>query len=51
MKNKGLYETCGMAEKVDGTNYNIVEWMKRNTWRSYGHDIGLLEKRMVKSVN
>ena len=35
--NKIMYEMCGMSSQANGVNCGVVEWVKRNTLRWFGH--------------
>ncbi len=37
--NENVYEKCGMGSQVNGVNYGVVQWMKRNTLKLFGHTI------------
>ncbi len=35
--NESVYERCGMGSQANGVNCGVVEWVKRNTLRWFGH--------------
>ena len=51
--NETVYERCGMSENERGVNCGVVEWVKRNTLRWFGHlermEDGELTKRVYES--
>ena len=48
--NREVYENFGMEEKAEGINCGVVEWVKRNTLRWYGHVRRMPEDRIAKKV-
>ncbi len=50
VSNERIYENFGMSEKKEGIKCGVVEWMKRNTLRWYGHVRRMEEDRLVKRV-
>ncbi len=37
LSNANVYERCGMRERGSGVGCGVVEWVKRNTLRWFGH--------------
>ena len=50
VSNERIYENFGMSERKEGMSCGVMEWMKRNTLRWYGHVNRLEEDRLVKRV-
>ncbi len=45
--NESMYERCGMGSHPNG----VVEWVKRNTLRWFGHIERLGSEEFVKQMN
>ena len=50
ISNEEVYERYGMAEEKPGVDCGVVEWVKRNALRWYGHVRRMPEERMTKKV-
>ena len=50
VSNEEVYEGYGMMDKASGVNCGVVEWVKRNALRWYGHVRRMPEERMTKRV-
>ena len=37
VRNENMHETCGMGTHTNGVLCSVVEWVKRNTFRSFVH--------------
>ncbi len=48
--NETVYERCGMGSQVRGVNCGVVEWVKRNTLRWFGHIERMGSEEFVKKV-
>ena len=48
--NESRYERCGMGTRANGMKCGVVEWVKRNTLRSFGHMVRKKSKGYVKKV-
>ncbi len=48
--NESVYERCGMGSQVNGVNCGVVEWVKRNTLRWFGHIERMGSEKFVKKV-
>ncbi len=48
--NESVYERCGMGSQANGVNCGVVEWVKRNTLRWYGHIERMGSEEFVKKV-
>ncbi len=48
--NESVYERCGMESHASGVNCGIVEWVKRNTLRWFGHNERIGNEEFVKKV-
>ncbi len=46
--NENVYERCGMGSRTNGVNCGVVEWMKRNTLRWFGHTERMGSEEFVK---
>ncbi len=47
---EGVYEKCGMGSQANGVNCGVVEWLKRNTLRWFGHIERMGSEELVKKV-
>ncbi len=45
-----MYGRCGMGSQASGVNCGVVEWVKRNTLRSFGHIERMGSEEFVKKV-
>ena len=50
MRNEEVYGCLGIAEGAVGVNCGVIEWVKRNTMRWYGHVQRMPEDRLAKQV-
>lgn len=50
MRNKEIYERCGMRERARGVTCGVAEWVQRSTFRWYGHMRRIMEETMAKGV-
>ncbi len=50
-RNKSIYERCGMGSHANGMNCGVMEWLKRNTLRWFGHIERMGSKEFVKKVD
>ena len=48
--NESVYNRFGMASKGEGMKCGVVEWVKRNTLRWFGHMERMDENEMTKRV-
>ena len=48
--NEVVYEKCGMGSCASGINCGVVEWVKRNTLRWFGHMERMKSEEFVKKV-
>ena len=48
--NESVYERCGMEREANGVNCGVVEWVKRNTFRWFGHTERMGNEEFVKKV-
>ncbi len=48
--NENVYERCGMRSHANGVDCGIVEWVKRNTLRWFGHIERMRSEEFVKKV-
>lgn len=48
VRNEEVYEGYGMADKASGVNCGVVEWVKWNALRWYGHVRRMPEETMAK---
>ncbi len=48
--NESVYNSCGMGSRANGVNCGVVEWMKRNTLRWFGHIERMGSEEFVKKV-
>ncbi len=48
--NESVYKRCGMGSQVNGVNCGVVEWVKRNTLRWFGHVERMGIEEFVKKV-
>ena len=52
--NERVYERLGMSSKGEGVKCGVVEWVKRNTLRWFGHiermDESVMTKKVYKSI-
>ncbi len=48
--NESVYERCGMGSQANGVNCRVVEWVKRNILRWFGHIERMVSKKSVKKV-
>ncbi len=46
-----MYERCGMGSQANGVNCGVVEWVKRNTLRWFGHTERMNNEEFVKKVH
>ncbi len=47
--NESVYERCGMGSRANGVTCGVVEWVKRNTLRWFGHT-DRMGNKFVKKV-
>ncbi len=45
-----MYERCGMRGRGNGVGCSVVEWVKRNTLRWFGHIKRMENEEFVKKV-
>ncbi len=45
-----MYERCGMGSHGNGVNCGVVEWVKRNTLRCFGHVERMGSEEFVRKV-
>ncbi len=45
-----VYERCGMGSQANGVHCGVVEWVKRNTLRWFGHIERMGSGEFVKKV-
>ncbi len=48
--NESMYERCGMGSRANGVNCGVVEWVKRNTLKWFGHIERMGSEKFVKKV-
>ncbi len=48
--NESVYERCGMGNHANGVNCGVVEWVKRNTLRWFGHTERMGSEKFEKKV-
>ncbi len=48
--NESVYESCGRGSRANGVNCGVVEWVKRNTLRWFGHIERKGSEEFVKKV-
>ncbi len=48
---ESVYESCGMGSHANGVNCGVVEWVKRNTLRWFGHIERMGSEEFVKKVH
>ncbi len=48
--NESVYERCNMRSHVNGVNCGIVEWVKRNMLRWFGHIERMGNEEFLKKV-
>ncbi len=48
--NESVYKRCGMGSQANGVNCGVVEWVKRNTKRWFGHVERMGSEEFVKKV-
>ncbi len=48
--NESMYERCGMGSQANGVNCGVVEWVKRNVLRWFGHIEMMGSEKLVKKV-
>ena len=48
--NETVYEGCSMGPYVNGVKCSVVEWVKRNTLRWFGHMERKKSEEFVKKV-
>ncbi len=48
--NESVYERCGMGSQVNGVNCEVVEWVKGNMLRWFGHTERMGSEELVKKV-
>ncbi len=48
--NESVYERCGMGSQANEVNCGVVEWVKRNTLRWFGHIERMGSEEFVKRV-
>ena len=44
--NESLYERCGIGPCANGVKCGVVEWMKQNTLKWFGH----MERKRVEEI-
>ncbi len=49
--NESVYERCDMGSHANGVNCGVVEWVKRNTLRWFGHFERMGSEEFVKKVH
>ncbi len=49
--NENMYERCSMCSHANGVNCGVVEWVKRNTLRWFGHIERMGSEEFVKKVH
>ncbi len=50
LSNRSVYERCGVRERGSGMGCGVVEWVKRNTLRWFGHIERMGNEEFVKKV-
>ncbi len=50
VSNESVYESCGMGSRANGVNCGVVEWVKRNTLRWFGHIEKMGSEEFVKKI-
>ncbi len=48
--NESIHERCGMASHTNGINCGVMEWVKRNMLRGFGHIERMRSEELVKIV-
>ncbi len=48
--NENEYERCGMESHANGVNCGVVEWVKRNTMRRFGHTERMESDEFIKNA-
>ncbi len=48
--NESVYERCGMSACVNEVNYGVVEWVKKNTLKWFGHVERMGSEEFMKKV-
>ncbi len=48
--NESVYERCGMRSCANGVSCGVVEWVKRNTLRWFGHNERMGKEEFVKKM-
>ena len=48
--NESVYERCGMSSQANRVNCGVVEWVKRNTLRWFGHIERMGNEEFVRKV-
>ncbi len=48
--NESMYERCEMGSQANGVNCGVVEWLKRNTLRWFGHIQRMGSEEFVRKV-
>ncbi len=49
--NESIYERCDMGSCANGVKCGVVEWVKRNTLRRFGHIERMESEEFVKKVH
>ncbi len=49
-RNESMYERCGMGNHANGMNCGVVEWVKINSLRWFGHTERMKSEEFVKKV-
>ncbi len=50
LSNESVYERCGMRGRGSGVGCGVVEWVKRNTLRWFGHIEWMENEEFVKKA-
>ncbi len=48
--NESVYGRCGIGSHANGEDYGVVEWVKRNTLRCFGHIERMESDKFMKKV-
>ncbi len=48
--NESMYESCGVGSRANRVNCGVVEWVKRDTLRWFGHIERMGSEEFVKKV-
>ncbi len=48
--NENVYERCGMGSHANGVKCGVVEWLKRNTLKWFGHIERMKSEELMKKV-